>query len=151
MFVYLDDIIVVTPTFEKHLEVLQEVFTRLRQANLGYLVTGEGIQVDPDKVQAILDLTARFVPNFASLTEPINKLLRKSTKFQWTSECDEAFKDLKTAMISAPVLSCPNFDAEFILHTDASGYGLGGVLVQKGPNDEHSVICYLSRSLTRRS
>lgn len=75
VFVYLDDIVVVTQTFDRHLEVLEEVFRRLKEANLtvswdkcqfcrdemrylGYVIDRRGLRVDPDKVKAMLDLPA---------------------------------------------------------------------------------------------
>lgn len=73
VFVYLDDIVIVTPSFEKHIEVLEEVFRRLRSAKLtvsrekcqfcrpelrylGYVVDSHGLHVDPEKIKAILDM-----------------------------------------------------------------------------------------------
>lgn len=183
VFVYLDDIIVVTETFEKHLEVLQEIFSRLKKANLtlarekckfcrpelkylGYVVNAKGVHVDPEKVQAILDIPSprnvtevrrilgvaswyrRFIPSFSTLVAPMTRLLRKSQKFCWTEECEKSLRGIKNTLISAPILSCPNFSEPFILQTDASAYGLGAVLSQIIDREER-VICYISRSLSK--
>lgn len=183
VFCYLDDIIIVTQTFDKHLEILTEVFKRLKTAGLtvakekcffcrselkylGYIVDRNGLRVDPDKISAILNIPVptcvsevrriiglaswyrRFVPNFSALTAPLCNLLRKNKKFIWDDSCDESFRLLKEHLISAPVLSCPDFSLPFTIQTDASGYGIGAVLSQQQDGAE-KVICYLSRSLNR--
>lgn len=182
VFVYLDDIIVVTSTFEEHCQILKEVLDRLSKANLrlslekcqlcrselkylGYVVNEHGILVDPEKVSAILNLPTptnvsgvrrlvgmaswyrRFIRNFASVTAPLTALLRKSAKFNWSNECEFAFSTIKNALVSAPILSCPDFELPFYLQTDASAYGIGAVLTQ-GTGDDERPICYLSRSLS---
>lgn len=183
VFVYLDDVIICTPTFEKHVEVLQEVIERIRCAGLtlnrekcefckpelrylGYVVNESGLLVDPEKVEAILQIPTpknvtevrrivgvaswyrRFVPNFSTIVAPLTALTRKNAKFMWDNKCEEAFSKVKENLVQAPVLSCPNFDRPFFVQCDASDFGLGAVLLQK-QDDEERVICYLSRSLTK--
>lgn len=183
VFIYLDDIIICTPTFEQHLEVLEEVLDRLIKAGLtlnrdkcifckpelrylGYIVNSQGLMVDPEKVNAILQIPTprnttevrrivglaswyrRFVPNFSTLIAPMTALLRKNKPFSWDEACAKALEAVKKHLVSAPILTCPNFDLPFTIHTDASDYGLGAVLTQVHPEGE-KVICYLSRSLTK--
>lgn len=183
VFVYLDDVVIVTQTFEEHLRMLDEVFRRLREANLtvsidkcqfcrpemkylGYVVDRNGLHVDPDKVRAMLELPVpktvkevrriqgtfswyrKFIPDFATTISPITALLKRSKKFCWTPECDDAFRKIKECLISAPVLSCPDYDLPFVIQTDASGYGIGACLTQPHPDGDR-VICYLSRSLSK--
>ena len=62
--------------------------------------------------------------------------------FQWSDECEESFQKLKTLLTSAPVLTLPEEGVDFTLYCDASGVGLGGVLMQKG-----KVIAYAFRQL----
>lgn len=182
-FVYLDDIVICTPTFEQHIDVLKKVLHRLVTAGLtlnqdkcffckselkylGYVVNAAGLMVDADKVDAIVNLPPprnitevrrvvglaswyrRFVPNFSTLTAPLTALLKKNVSFKWDDNCQTSFESIKTHLISAPVLSCPNFEVPFSLQTDASDYGLGAVLSQQHEDGE-KVICYLSRSLTK--
>ena len=184
VFVYLDDIVVVTHSFDKHIEVLREVFRRLRAAGLtlgrdkcqlcrselrylGYVVDREGLRVDPDKVRSILDYPApktvtevrrfmdmaswyrRFIPNFSTVAAPINRLIRKGCKFEWSEEAESAFGKIKDFLISALVLRCPDFSLSFTIQADASDYGLGAVLSQIHPDGEH-VVAYVSRSLDHR-
>lgn len=183
VFVYLDDIIIATETFEQHLKIVEEIFVRLVKAGLtlsqekcrfclpelkylGYVVNQRGLHVDPGKVKAIADISPpktvsevrrvigmaswyrKFIPGFASLIAPMTALLHKKNPWCWTPECERSFKQLKDCLISAPVLSCPDFTMPFYVQTDASAYGIGAVLFQEHSDGEH-VICYLSRSLSR--
>lgn len=182
VFVYLDDIIIVTQSFEKHLEVLREVFDKLRAAGLtvgrekccfcrpelkflGYVVDASGLHCDPEKVTAILNISAprsvkearrflgivswyrRFIPSCATLLSPISRLLRKGSRFVWSEECEAAFKAVKELLVSSPVISCPDFSRPFVIQADASDYGLGAVLSQNFPEGER-VVSFISRSLT---
>lgn len=133
---------------------------------LVFIVNNHGLSVDPEKVKAIVDLSRpekpkdikriigmitwyrKFIPNLSNIIEPLTELTKKNIKFNWTPECEQAFQSIKNCLVSAPILSCPNFKYEFLLQCDASSYGLGCVLSQFYYGREH-VICYLSRSLTR--
>lgn len=143
-------------------------FFRSKLKYLGYVVDSNGLRTDPDKVEAILNYATptnrkelkrflgtatwyrRFVPNFSTIAGPLNKLTsgrKNCPAFQWTTEADDAFKKLKECLVSAPVLSCPNYDLPFEVHTDASNYGVGAMLTQSVDGKEHP-IAYMSRSLT---
>lgn len=183
VFVYLDDIVICTSSFEKHLEVLTEVLRRLKEAGLslsrdkckfcqseikylGYVVNSNGLLADPDKIAAIVQMPTpknakeirqiigmaswyrRFIPQFSTIIAPLTALLKKNSKFLWTDVCEAAFANIKDCLVSAPILSCPDFNVPFTIQTDASGYGIGAVLTQNIDNEER-VICYISRSLTR--
>lgn len=181
-FVYIDDIIICTPTFEKHTEILRLVLERLYEAGLtvsrdkchfcrpqlkflGYVVNREGLHVDPEKVQAIVNIPRpnnvsevrrligmaswyrKFIKDYSNKIAPLTALLRKNKEFIWTEDCDKALSSIKNCLISAPILKCPNFDLPFTIQCDASGYAIGAVLTQHFDDGEH-VICYLSRTLT---
>jgi len=88
----------------------------------------------------------RFVPNFASVVQPITNLLRKNQRWKWEPEQQSAFDLLKNLLTDAPVLACPDFSVKMTLQTDASDYGLGGVLNQEIDGQER-VIAYVSRKL----
>lgn len=132
---------------------------------LGHLVSSKGVQPDPEKTKVIKNYPKpqssdevkrfvafanyyrKFVPNFAEITIPLNKLCRKGVKFEWTNECENAFKHLKELLCNPPILQYPDFstESEFILHTDASGKAIGVVLCNK--ND--LPIAYASRTLNK--
>ena len=69
---------------------------------------------------------------------------KKNKKFSWTEKCAEAFRRLKELLTTALILKVPNMDVDFLVCTDASKEGLGGVLMQDG-----RVIAYISRKLRR--
>lgn len=143
-------------------------FFRSQLKYLGYVVDSRGLRTDPEKVEAILNYPTptcrkdlkrflgtatwyrRFVPNFSTIAGPLNKLTsnKKGTPpFKWTPEADVSFLKLKECLVSAPVLTCPDYDQPFEVHTDASNYGVGAMLTQTREGKEHP-IAYMSRSLT---
>lgn len=73
-----------------------------------------------------------FIPGFAARAKPLTSLLEKDTAFQWTEECEKAYHDLVSAISSDPVLTLPDFSLPFELTTDASHYGAGAILYQRG-------------------
>ncbi len=104
------------------------------------------------QVRAFLGLAGYyrcFIPNFSSLAAPLTYLTRKGQpeKVCWSPEAEEAFRKVKTALTSEPVLRAPDFSCPFLLQTDASDTGLGAVLSQIQEGEEHPVL-YISRKLT---
>jgi hypothetical protein len=93
---------------------------------LGHVVSRQGLEVDSDKVRAILALVApktvrevrgflgcvvyyrRFVGNYAKMATPLTELLKRETEFIWTDRRQEAFEELKKALTTAPILSPPD-------------------------------------------
>lgn len=91
-----------------------------------------------------------FVPNFASIAEPLNALKGKGAKFicLLSPACQAVFCfKLKRCLVSPPVLGRPNFEVPFLVYTDASGIGNGAVLVQKSSTGIEEVLTFASRSL----
>jgi hypothetical protein len=74
----------------------------------------------------------RFIPNFNKVSKPITELLKKGSKYVWRKDCDEAFNTLKKLLTTSPVLVQPDIGKPFDVYYDASGTGLGCVLVQEG-------------------
>jgi hypothetical protein len=126
------------------------------------VISPEGIIVDLSKVRDVLDWKPpmfvtqvcsflglagyyqRFVLNFSKISKSITKLLKKGNKYVWSKDCEEAFKTLKKLLTTSPVLTQPNIAKSFDVYCDASGTGLGCVLMQ-----EERVISYSSRQLRR--
>lgn len=136
---------------------------------LGFIVDKNGLQTDPDKVAAMVSFLVprttseierftgmcgwyrRFIPHFSTLMAPINDLLkgrRKGQKISWNSEAEMAFKAVKQALVSAPILSSPDFSLPFTIQCDASNTGLGCVLTQQQGGGE-VLIAFASRSLSK--
>jgi hypothetical protein len=118
---------------------------------LGHRITQESFKMDDHKVKAILDWEPpksvpalrsflglasyyrKFIKNFAKIAAPLTNLLKKSAiTYEWEEACGEAFETLKGILVKAPVLKLPDFDKEFEIHSDASDFAIGGVLVQEG-------------------
>jgi ribonuclease HI len=127
---------------------------------LGHTISQAGIAVDPDKVQEVMNwkppMTVRqiqsflglagyyrrFIPDFSRIVKPITELLKKEAKFVWGQKCEDAFHTLRQHLTTAPVLAPPDSSKPFDVYYDASGTGLGCVLMQY-----NRVIAYASRAL----
>jgi hypothetical protein len=115
---------------------------------LGHVISSEGIAVNPSKVQEVLEWKAprsvtqiisflrlagyycRFIFNFSKIAKLMTKLLEKEAKFVWSKECEDAFCTLKKLLTTTPVLAQPNIEKPFDVYCDASGIGIGGVLIK---------------------
>ena len=116
---------------------------------LGYVVSNEGIKMDPSKVEAIeswpvtksihtkrsfhgmVSFYRRFIKHFSTLVAPIIESV-KGGVFKLTKETQERFEAIKRKMTIAPVLTVPDFNKVFELDCDASNVGIGVVLSQEG-------------------
>ena len=179
VLIFFDDILVYSRDWQSHLIHLREVLRRLRSHHLfaklskcefgcktigylGHVITGEGVAVEPDKIQVIRDwplpktLKAlrgflglygyyrRFIAKYSQLAAPLTELLRKDA-FIWTPVATQAFQKLQEALTQTPVLQLPDFSLPFVVQTDASGTGVGAVLLQNG-----HPIAYFSKQMTPR-
>jgi hypothetical protein len=177
--VFIDDILVYSENEKDHEEHLRIVLTRLRDHKLyakfskcefwlkkvpflGHILSENGVSVDPNKVQEVMDWKVpttvsevrsflglagyyhRFIPDFSKIVKPMTSLLQKDHKFVWTEECEAAFHTLRKLLTTAPVLAQPDIEKPFDVFCDASKTGLGCVLMQGG-----KVIVYASRQLRK--
>ncbi|GJW84127.1 putative nucleotidyltransferase, ribonuclease H [Tanacetum coccineum] len=175
--VYFDDILIYSASFSEHVTHVRQVLTLLRKDSfyaatkkcvfmtpkvlfLGYVVSGEGIQVDESKVAAVQEWPTpttitevrsfhglasfyrRFIPNFSSIMAPLTDCM-KGKSFVWTEEAESAFQVVKEKLTTTPILVLPDFSKVFELHTDASKVAIGGVLSQGG-----RPVAYFSEKLT---
>lgn len=90
-----------------------------------------------------------FIPRFSEIMAPLTDLSRGPRKrtIQWTNECEAVFKTLQRALSQPPVLTMPDFNLPIIVHTDASGQGLGAVQSQEKWEQEKPIL-FLSRKLS---
>ena len=182
-FAYVDDVLVASSSFEQHLTDLQAVFDRLADVNLrlklpkchfarqkvkflGHIVSSRGIEVDPEKIAAVLSFPRpksvknarqflglagfyrRHVPEFSKIAQPMSGLTKKDVVFEWTQECEDAMNELKKRLTCAPVLGYPDYSSPFVLSTDASRTAIGAILSQVGADKVDKVIGYRGRSLS---
>jgi hypothetical protein len=82
----------------------------------------------------------RFIEGFSRISKPMTELLKKDKQFKWTPACESSFQELKKRLMIAPVLVMPNMEKPFSIYCDASGQGLGCVLMQDG-----RLVAYASR------
>ena len=73
---------------------------------------------------------AKFISQYAYIATPLYNILWKNTKFDWTIDCDTAFKQLNHALVYGTVLAMPGFDAGFVAETDTSDVAVGAILIQ---------------------
>ena len=132
---------------------------------MGHLLTARGIGPEKTKIEAItearrpetaseirsflglVNFCARFIPDLATLTEPLRRLTKQGAKFDWGVDQENAFKTLKKKLTNAETLGYFDTEAKTQLITDASPVGLGAVLTQI-QHGEKRIISYASRSLT---
>ena len=126
------------------------------------MVSAEGISVDPQKIEAIVDWKPptnvtevrsflslagyyrKFAEGFSKIATPLTKLTRKEEKFIWSEACHNSFDELKQRLTTALVLTLPSGSEGFTVYCDASKQGLGCVLMQ-----HDRVIAYASRQLKK--
>jgi len=183
--VYLDDFLIFSKTFDEHLDHLATVFDRLdryalklkpskcslfqrKLSFLGHVVSGCGIECDPDKVASIATWPTpsniaesrtfcglasyyrTFVCNFAAIVRPLHNLTKKGPTFEWTPECETVFQQLKHALTSAPILVTPCDEGKYVLDTDASDTALGAVLQQEQNGKLHVFWMHRPRTVMSR-
>src|SRR6266436_6525208 len=103
------------------------------------------------EVQRFLGLAnyfRRFIPNFSARALPLTELTRKENPFNWTQRQQESFEELKSLLITKPILSIYDPSKETELHTDASKVGIGSILIQKDGKNKN-VVSYYSRRLNK--
>ncbi|CAN6695169.1 unnamed protein product [Malus baccata var. baccata] len=131
---------------------------------LGHIISEKGIEVDKSKVDLVRHLPSptsvrevrsflghagfyrRFIKDFSKIAQPLCRLLQKEVVFEFDEACSTAFKHLKEALTSAPIITPPDWSLPFELMCDASDYAIGAVLEQRKNKQPH-VIYYASRTL----
>uniref|UniRef100_A0A8C6SMM6 ribonuclease H n=1 Tax=Neogobius melanostomus TaxID=47308 RepID=A0A8C6SMM6_9GOBI len=134
---------------------------------LGHVIDAKGLHTSPSKITAIVDAPppenvsqlrsflgllnyyGRFIPNLASLLQPLHELLCQDKKWKWTNDCQKSFQRAKDALTTSEVLTHFNPSLPIQLACDASPYGVGAVISHMFPNGEERPIAFASRTLNK--
>jgi RNase H-like domain found in reverse transcriptase len=133
---------------------------------LGLIIQEGKLTMDPIKLEGIRDWPVpttvkqvrgflgfanfyrQFIKKFSELVLPLNNLLKKDTKFEWTEPCQVAFEALKKRFTEEPVLMMPDHSKPFQIESDASKYASGAVLTQTDINGDRHLVAFLSKTFT---
>ncbi|XP_031107639.1 uncharacterized protein LOC116012276 [Ipomoea triloba] len=181
MEAYVDDMIVKSRRGASHVKDLNEVFSIMRNFNLrlnpkkctfavsggkflGFMVTRNGIEPNPEKVKTILDMEpprsikevqrlngrlaalGRFLSKSAERSLPFFQILKKNKGFEWTPECQSAFDDLKKYLLSPPLLAKPEAGETLLLYLGISQGAISSVLVKEQEGTQRPIY-YVSKAL----
>ncbi|XP_053085641.1 uncharacterized protein K02A2.6-like [Pangasianodon hypophthalmus] len=134
---------------------------------LDHIIVAEGLHKSPEKVSAIvnaptpsnitqlrsflglLNYYGRFIPNLATIANPLNALLCKGKRWQCSAECEAAFKKAKEQLVSQNVLTHYDPQNAIRLACDTSPYGIGAVISHMLPSGEKKPIAFASRTLSK--
>ena len=173
--VYVDDMIVKSRDRADHLAALQRFFERIQHFRLrlnlkkctfgvtsgkllGHIVSERDIEVDPEKIKAILGMLAPrnekeikgflgrlqyislFIARLTDIYEPIFHLLRKNQPTVWNNDCQCAFEKIKECLLSPPVLVPPTPGRPLLLYLSVLDIALGCMLVQLDDSGKEQFI-----------
>ncbi len=176
IYVYLDDILIFSSSLQEHVQHVRRVLQRLLENGLfvkaekcdfhaqsvsflGYIISSEGMRMDPDKVKAVMDWPSpdsrkalqrflgfanfyrRFIRNFSPLAAPLTALTSPRTTFRWSDTAETVFANLKGRFSSSPILVTPDPTRQFVVEVDASEVGVGAVLSQRTSSDDKMHPC----------
>lgn len=181
MEVYVDDMLVKSLMAKKHIEHLAEAFKTLRRYHmrlnplkcafgvasgkfLGYIVNQRGIEANPEKIKALIEMRSpqkpkevqrltgrlaalnRFISMATEKCLPFFKTLKGGGKFQWTPECEKAFQELKNYLGRAPLLSKPREGEPLLLYLAVAESSISSVLVREEASYQLPIY-YVSKAL----
>ncbi len=176
VFVYLNDILIFSQNERDHVQHVRRVLQRLMENRLfakvekcqfhawsvpflGFILSPEGIRMDPAKVKAVADWPTPdscravrhflgfanfyrwFIRKFSQIAFPLTDLTSTKKRFCWSSQAQTAFESLKSRFILAPILNTSDLSPQFIVELDASEVGVGAVLSQRLSSDEKIHPC----------
>ena len=178
--VYIDDMVVKSKWEIQHFDNLKEVFEVLRCHKLRfnadkcafgvgagkflrYLITNQGIEVNPDQIEAVKSLKPpsnpkkvqvltgmlatfnRFISKFVDHYRPFYQLLKKWKGFQWSEECERAFQELKEYLVRAPMLTAPEPGEDLFMYLSVSEHAMSAVLLRD--RGVQQAVYYISKTL----
>lgn len=131
---------------------------------LGHIVSKDGVRIDPERVATIdkvpqskiikgiysffgqINFLRRFVTNFAEISRPISKMLKKGAKLEWEGEPTKAFQEIKKAIKNSPIPKAPNYGKPMEIFSFASFHTVFVVFMQKNSEDFEQPIAFFSKS-----
>lgn len=181
---YLDDVIIFSESEAEHEEHVQLVIQKLMAAGLqidikkcefgvketkflGFVLTTDGLKVDPDKIAVIKDWSyaktrrevqsylgfcnfyRRFIKDYGKICLPLNRLTNKGVVFNFDDDCKEAWEALRTALTNAPILHHFDTDYETMVECDASDGVVSGVLSQRQKDKLWHPIAYYTKTMKK--
>jgi hypothetical protein len=184
--VYLDDVMVFSKNKEDHLAHLRSILQRCRKYDislnpkkslfvvgqgkmLGFIVSNEGMIIDPKRTQVISKLPApsskksmqsflgqinfvrRFVPSFSEMVRPLQNLIKKDVQYHWGLQESQAFDSIKNTIVGAPSLISPDFSRDFTLYMFASDRSYATVITQRNDENNEVPIEFMSLALREQS
>lgn len=153
--------------FDLKINIEKCQFMREEVHVLGHVISKKGLKTDDKKVNVIknwdvptnigelrsflgaIGYYRKFIDQFAQKSAPLTNLLRKGVKYNIKEDQMKSFIILKECLISAPILMFPDYTKRFIIRTDASRKGIGGVLLQEADDKLEHPIHFVSRSLSK--
>ena len=132
---------------------------------LGFVVRYRGIEIDPTKIKAIMEMPhprnlqelrglqgrlayiRRFISNLFGRCQPFTRLMKKDVPFVWDQACQNAFKEIKQYLLRPPILMAPIIGKSLILYVVALERSLGALLAQNNEEGKENALYYLSRTL----
>lgn len=182
ILIYLDDILIYSENEEQHIEHVRIVFELLLKNQLyckftkcefhvdsveflGYIVSNNGLQMNPKKIEVILNWKQptnrlevmsfigfanyyrRFIRDFAKIARPLHVLTKKESDFMWNESAAEAFQTLKHRFTTAPILVYADVNKVFVIETDASDFAVGCVLSQHDDENVLHPVAFYSKKL----
>ena len=143
-------------------------FFKKHVSYLGFLIGETGICCDRSKVEAINKITTptsieevfqfnrmcsyyrKFISHYSDISKCFNDMTKKGATFNWTKECDTAFKLLKEKLMEDIVLISPQVDKDYVIHCDPSKYSYSGILQQTRPGTEElAPVAYFSGNFNK--
>lgn len=130
---------------------------------LGHIIKNNTVTIDPERTIAVKNFPvpknvkqvrqftgmcsywAKYIPRFADICVPLHALKKKGARFIWTTDCQNAFEELKKNISHPPILQLADFNKPFVLQTDASNRAAGGVLLQANEENDLLPVAYYSK------
>ncbi|KAH7852233.1 hypothetical protein Vadar_022301 [Vaccinium darrowii] len=180
--VYVDDMIVKAKEREEHLPAHRKFFERIRKYRLrlnpekcmfgvtagkmlGFMITTRGIEIDPSKIKAIVEMEppwiekeirsflgkiqfiSRFIAKLTSTCEPMFRLLKKGVPFKWDDRCQKAFEAIKNYLQNPSVLMPPIPGQPLIMYLSVTPSAMGCMLAQEGECGSEKAVYYISKKM----